>query len=123
MPIKKETTTIQKEVEMDTDDSPHVVAYRVKKLEDVQKESIQAQREGFEKLSGQLQEYKDTFVSQTSFAEAKVEADREHAAIRTEIKDLRDFKDKIVTRLAVGAILFLVAVVVVDAGLEKYVKF
>lgn len=117
---KTKTTIIQKEDEMDSDNSPGVVAFRVRKLEEAQKESLIAQQQGFDRLSTQLQEYKDTLVSQQMFAEAKANSEEKHKELDERITALENFKDKVISRLALGAILFLIAVVLVVAGLDKY---
>lgn len=66
-------------------------------------------------------------VPMQTFIDAKAEAEKEHEKIYKKIESVDkkaiafdEWRDKIVSRIAVAAILFLVAAVLTLIGLEKY---
>lgn len=79
MPTRKKQTIVE-EVIPNGDDSPSVIAYRVKKLEDLQ-------AEGFKSLSKKLDDIASGFATKDDLIVAQKAADKEHEIIYERIAD------------------------------------
>lgn len=114
--VKTETEVVQPH------DTPDVLAYRVGQLE-------KTTAAGLKEVKDELVNLKTHFVTHAELESAKVQADMEHKAINEEISDvkvvvdkLQQWRDSIVTRIAAGAIIMLVLMVLAFYGLDKFFK-
>lgn len=92
------------------DNSPSVVAYRVKALEDTVKQGFDKQAE---KIDGILL----GFVSNNRFNEAKLAADEEHRVLQRQIDKINSNLSWVV-KLVIGAV---IAAVLAAAGISSSV--
>lgn len=116
MGTRKKTTLIKEEVADVRDESnPAVVAYRVGQLEE-------KQEKGFKDLGDKIDKYLESFVTVKDFDEYKTQAEKDNAERDTKIQKLEDFKDKIITRIAGGAVTMFILMVLAWYGLDKLFK-
>lgn len=107
---------------MQPHDTPDVLAYRVGQLE-------KTTAAGLKEVKDELVNLKTHFVTHAELESAKAQADMEHKAINEEISDvkvvvdkLQQWRDGIVSKIAYGAILMLVVMVLAFYGLDKFFK-
>lgn len=98
---------------MPKDDAPSVVAYRVGQLEKTQKEGLQT-------INDKLDKYIDSFVAKTTFEEARHDADTTHLKLQRDIDELKKWKEGIINKIALYAVLFLIGAILVLTGLSKF---
>ena len=60
------------------------------------------------------------YVTGKEFADYKVDAAEEHGALRRDIDHLLNWKEKILTRISAGAVVFIVVLVLAWYGLDKF---
>jgi hypothetical protein len=119
VPMKRTTkqtqTVITQEAPLmdEHENSPAVIAWRLKAVEGKLQES-------FKEVNDKLDTALASFVTQAIFDEAKRQSAEDHREIWVEVNKLRDWKEGLINRIALGAVLFLVGVVLVLAGLNKY---
>ena len=112
--MHKTKTIIKEEVKgVDDDSNPAVVAYRVGQLES-------KQEKGFKDLGDKLDEFLGSFVTTQAFDDYKVQAEKDNGIRDQKLQNLQDFKDKIITRIAFGAVGIFVLMVLALYGLDKF---
>lgn len=88
----------------DKQDTPELIAYRVKALE-------KTVNDGFTRIEARMDLLHTDFVHKKDFE-----------SVKEEVNLLKKWKDSIVTRIATSAILFLVLIVLSVYGLDKYLR-
>jgi len=103
-------------------DSPSVLAYRVGQLE-------KTVSTGFTKLETKLEIMQAGFVRKEDLDALEEKASEEHTdiradveSVRKEVHEIKQWKDNLVGRIAGGAVLMLVLMVLAWYGLDQFVK-
>lgn len=113
---KNEYTEVIETIDIATKDSPAVLAYRVGQLEKTVKEGLESVNEKLDKLSGFVtKEDADRILK-----DAESKAGLVHKDLEDRIKLLETFKNDVVGRIALYAVLLFVAMVLGLYGLNKF---
>ena len=103
-------------------DAPSVLAYRVGQLE-------KTVSTGFTKLEMKLELMQESFVKKEDLAVLEKQATNEHEDIREdlervrkEVHEIKDWKDGLIGKIAAGAVIMLVLMVLAMYGLDQFVK-
>lgn len=108
------TTTIKVDQDVAVkDSSPAVIAYRVGQLET-------AQAKGFESIGDKIDNFISSFVTTKTFDDFLIDDGKEKTALSERLKKLEDFKDKIISRIALIAVSMFVVMGLAVYGLDKF---
>lgn len=98
------------------ENSPEVIVYRVKKLEEAVEHGFKEVNDKLDKLSGFVTKEESEKIIQDEWAKARLI----HRSLENRINEIEQWKDNIVNKIAGSAVIGLIMMVLALYGLDKF---
>lgn len=102
------------------DKSPEIVAYRVGKLEEALDKGLEEVKQEIRIMNTNVVTMAANYITVERMTEVITEKNKEHEAMKKRISNLESFNSKVVSRIAYGAVVMFVLMVLALYGLDKF---